>query len=444
MRTSLLSRLIFATGLLIATPAFGQWSWSDAAKPYKGTTIHVRIPTHPSTKATAPLIKEFEQATGITVDYNNQMVSRDLIIKQDIELATGAVAYDVMFVSGDAAARIARAGWAQSLEKYVANPRLTGPEFRREDFIPTFLRILSPKGELIGLPYTGESTVLYYRTDLFEKAGIKQPPNTLEELEAIAQKIHSQETPAWAVRARRGQGLNIFIWSQWLWSYGGRYFDEKMRPVLNSPEAVRATQKYAELLRKYGPVGFADITHHDIVYSQFTQGKLGMFIDASVWSGVLNDSSKSKIVGKWSTATVPMGPAGRFPAVNAQGMMIPAGAKNKEAAWLFLQWFTSRDTQWKRAVKVEGERSGDVTRQSVYQDPEYRNIYGGQNWIESTFEGARIARIDYRPFQLPEWVQIGDILGIAVQDVIAGKQGAKEALDGANQRIADLMKKAGY
>ena len=43
-------------------------------------------------------MKEFEQATGISVNYNNQMVSRDLIARQDIELATGAVAYDVMFI----------------------------------------------------------------------------------------------------------------------------------------------------------------------------------------------------------------------------------------------------------------------------------------------------------------------------------------------------------
>lgn len=305
MRAIRLLLPILAATALMAAPALGAWSWSDAAKPYRGTTIHVRVPTHPSTRATAALIKEFEQATGITVSYSNQMVSRDLIAKQDIELATGAVAYDVMFISGDAAARIARAGWADSLEKYIANPGLTGPEFRREDFIPTFLQILSPRGELIGLPYTGESTILFYRTDLFEKAGVRRPPDTLDELEAVAQKVHSPDVAAWAVRARRGQGVNIFIWSQWLWSYGGRYFDEKMRPVLNSPQALRATEKYAELLRKYGPKGFEDVTHHDIVYSQFSQGKLAMFIDASVWVSVLNDPTKSRVVGQWSTAPVP-------------------------------------------------------------------------------------------------------------------------------------------
>lgn len=435
--------LMLAAALLPAAPTAGAWSLSDAARPYKGTTIYVRIPTHPSTRATAPLIKEFEQATGISVDYNNQMVSRDLIAKQDIELATGAVAYDVMFIS-DAAARIAKAGWAEPLDKYIANPKLTAPDFNREDFVPTFLKMLSPRDQLVGLPYTGESTILYYRTDLLQKAGITQPPDTLEELEAALQKLHTPEVTAWAVRARRGQGVNIFTWSQWLWSYGGRYFDEKMRPVVNSPEAVRATEKYAELLRKFGPKGFEDITHHDIVYSQFSQGRLAMFIDASVWVGVFNDPTKSKIVGKWSTAVVPKGPAGQFPAVAAQGMMIPTAAKNKEAGWLFLQWFTSRETQWKRAVKVEEEKSGDVTRQSILDDSEYRKLYGGQNWIKSTFEDAKVARIDYRPMHLPEWVQIGDLLGIAVQDVIAGKRGAKEALDEANAKITDLMKKAGY
>ncbi len=99
MKTWRMLIALLAFILLAAGPALAAWSLGEAAKPYKGATIHVRIPTHPSTRATTPLIKEFEQATGITVDYNNQMVSRDLIAKQDIELATGAVAYDVMFIS---------------------------------------------------------------------------------------------------------------------------------------------------------------------------------------------------------------------------------------------------------------------------------------------------------------------------------------------------------
>lgn len=418
----------------------GEWSWAEAGRPYAGTTIFVRIPTHPSTRATEPLIREFEQATGIKVDFNNELVSRDLIGKQDIELATGAVFYDVMFVSGDAASRINLMGWAEPLDGFISDPTLTAPDFDLDDFVATYIEILAPEGSLIGLPYTGESTILYYRTDLFEEHGIAGPPNTLEELEAIAQIIHSDDVPAWGVRARRGQGLNIFVWSQWLWSYGGSYFDETTgAPALNSPEAILATEKFAALLTDYGPLGYGDLTHHDVVYSHFSQGRLGMFIDASVWVGVLNDPAQSSIVGDWSTALVPEGPAGRFPAVNAQGMMIPSGAKNKEAAWLFLQWFTSRDTQLERALDVEGERSGDVTRRSVIEDPRFREVYGRQDWIDSTFGGAEIARVDYRPFQLPEWVEIGDILGIAVQDVITGVRGAKEALDDANARITTLL-----
>jgi multiple sugar transport system substrate-binding protein len=56
--------VLLAVALLPAAPALAAWSLGEAAKPYKGTTIHVRIPIHPSTRATAPLIKEFEQATG--------------------------------------------------------------------------------------------------------------------------------------------------------------------------------------------------------------------------------------------------------------------------------------------------------------------------------------------------------------------------------------------
>ncbi len=432
--------------LVIATAASGQaqsepeWTWAEAGRPYVGTTIHVRIPTHPSTRSTAPLIREFEEATGINVEFSNELVSRDLTAVQDIELATGAVFYDVMFIGADAAARIARMGWAEPLDGFIADPNLTAPDFNIADFIEVYLEMLAPDGNLIGLPYTGESWILYYNTAIFDEHGIEGPPATLDELEAIAEIIHSDDTPAWAVRAARGQGLNIMSWAQWLWSYGGRYLDEDTgAPIVNSPEAVLATERFVDLLQRFGPSGYADLTHHDIVYSYFSQGALGMFIDASVWVGVFNDPEQSTIVGNWSTAPVPEGPAGQFPAVYSQGAMIPRGAQNPEAAWLFLQWFTSRDTQYGRALEVDGERSGDVTRWSVVSEPRFQEAYGDQNWVESTFGGVEAGRVDYRPLNLTHWVEIGDILGIAVQNVTTRTRSAQAALDDANARIARLL-----
>lgn len=436
---------IITSGTVLAACA-KEWDWTKAAEPYKGTMISVRINYHPAILAQLPwAVKEFEKKTGIGVQFS-MMTRRNLIGKQEIELAAGSSTYDIIYISTDVAARYRRAGWAEALEPYVENPQLTDPDFDLEDFVQTYLDAVSPplgKGPLLGLPFSGESSIMFYRKDIFKEYGIAQFPDTMEEFENVAAKINTKEIPAFGARAQRGQGINMYIWSGWLWSYGGKFFDEEMKPVINSPEAVRAAEEYASLLQRFGPEGIANMNHHDLV-PMFAQGYLAMFPDATVWVTVFNDPERSNVIGKWAAAQIPKGPAGRFTAIGPQEMAINAFSKNKEAAWLFLQWFTSKEIQLRRATEVPG-KAGDVTRLSVMQHPEYRKIWdAGTNWIAATAKAASIAKLDYRPTHLPEWVEIGDTIGIAIQDVIARKTKAKPALDEANKRIYEIMKRAGY
>ena len=381
MRRNIFFLLVVLFSIAVLGVSLNAYAWSlkEAAAPYKGTTISMMINFHPSTDATKPLIKEFEEITGIKVD-QNYMKLQDLRPKMDVEYASGTAPYDISWNGGGFTERYRRAGWITPLNQFFNNPKLADPELDLNDFFPGYLADQTGKdGKVYGLPYTGEGLILYYRTDILEKAGFKEPPKTWDELEAMCKETHTSDTPCFVVRALRGRSYNPFAYPMFLYAYGGEWFGEGYQPAVNSPEAVKALDKMVHLLNTYGPKGVANYTHYEM-YTDFAQGKLVMFIDASVWVSKFNDPTKSRVMGKWSSAEIPAGPAGAIGGALSQGMMIPSTSKNKEAAYLFLQWYTSKKTQLERAL-IKDIGSGDVTRISVTQNPDYDQQFSGHLWL---------------------------------------------------------------
>jgi len=418
------------------------WSLKEAAAPYKGTTISMMINFHPSTDATKPFIKEFEETTGIKVD-QNYMKLQDLRPKMDVELASGTAPYDILWIGAGFTDRYVRAGWATPLEQFYKNPKLADPDLDLDDFFPAYLaNQKASDGKIYGLPYTGEALILYYRTDILKKAGYDGPPKTYDELEEICKKVNTPECPCFTVRASRGRGYNPFAFPLFLYAYGGKWFKDGWQPALNSPEAVKGLEEMVKLLRDYGPKGVANYTHYEM-YTDFAQGKMVMFIDASVWVSKFNDKTSSNVIDKWSSAVLPAGPAGAFGGALSQGMMIPASSKNKEAAYLFLQWYTSKKTQQKRAL-IKDIGSGDVTRLSVTQLPDYKARFSGNNWAGATFGSVEKAVKFWIWEYLPEGQDLAEALSIAVSKAITGEITAKQAMDEAQEDFVKILKKAKY
>ncbi|NSW76953.1 MAG: sugar ABC transporter substrate-binding protein [Candidatus Atribacteria bacterium] len=402
--------------------------------PYKGVRITVVLRSLPETDFIVSKLAEFKMMTGINVQivtYPEQQLRE----REVIDVSTGAGAYDVIAIDSVFIPEFAKAGWITPLEPYL------DASYNVED-ISAFVRgLLSYEGKIYAGPVYSEATQLMYRKDLFEEAGL-QPPQTMEEYEAYAKKFtNPPDLFGVAMRGLRGNGMNIYIWSEWLWSYGGKYFDENWNPVFNSPEGVLATENYAKLLQNYGPPGVATYGWDD-VQNAFTSGKVAMIIDATNFYTRIEDPTKSAIAGKIGYAVVPAGPAGRFPGNYSLGFAISAvGAKTdqeKGAAAEFIKWATSQDIELSKALQAN---IISVTRDSVFNDPAFQAKFGG-DWLTSTVECFRITNPGYRPL-IEEWREIGDRLGIAVENVIAGIQPAKEALDEAAAYAAEVLVRTG-
>ncbi len=401
-------------------------------KPYSGMTLVVGLRSLPETDIVMSRIDEFKQDTGINVKF---VLFPELELREKLVLdaSTKAGGYQVIAIDGGYIPEFAEAGWIVPMDKYLR------AEWNVDDILPKYRGFLSYNGKLYALPVYGEATHLMYRLDLFQQAGVK-PPTTMEELTTLAKQFTKKPTQfGLAMRGRRGDGMNIYIWTEWLRSYGGQFWTKEFKPVFNSPEGVKATKAYADLLRNYGPPGVATYTWDD-VQTAFMAGKVAMIIDATNFFTRIEDTSKSKIAGKIGYAMVPKGPAGTFPGIYAMGFGISYGAKTdpqREAAALFIQWATSKKME---QLKAAGGIVS-VSRLSVFNSDEFKARYGKYHgWLESTVEAIKVADPDYRP-RIVEWRDIGNRLGIAVEEVIAGIKPPKQALDEAAKYAVNVFAK---
>jgi ABC-type glycerol-3-phosphate transport system substrate-binding protein len=407
--------------------------WRVAA----GETLVLAMNQHMETDALRPQLARFEALTGVHARVESYP-ENELHQKTLVDLASHKGGFDVIMMDFMFTPQYATAGLIEPLDGLLADAASTDAAWLAPgDFVPALLDAARYDGKLWALPFTSETTLLFYRRDLLAEAGI-QPPDTFAELAEAARKLHRPPRVAGiGLRGARGQGMNVYVWTGFLRGFGGDFFerfpapDGELRPALRSPAAVDATSLYAALLRDSGPRGAANWTWLETL-SGMLEGRVAMCIDASNFGPAVDDPKKSATAGKWGVAPVPRGPGGRYPSIYTHTLAINAASRHKRAAWLLLQFATSREAQRERAMET-----GEPTRTSLWKDPELArrmDHVGGGAWMKLSLASLAEARADYRP-RFPKWREVGDLVGIAVQQAVAGEKDAASALAAAQTEI---------
>lgn len=117
-------------------------------------------------------------------------------------------------------------------------------------------------------------------------------------------------------------------------------------------------------------------------------------------------------------------------------MGIPANSQNKKAAFLFLQWLTSKDTDKKLALKAV-----TPSRLSTFSDPD---VLEAQPAFVVVKEAVSHANPDWRP-GIPEITRIqSQLLGVAINQVMTGAKDAKAAMEEIKEPVRKIMVEGGY
>lgn len=291
--------------------------------------IRVLLANHPYGELLKAAIPEFEKATGMKVNVESLQESQ-LTTKLTTEFATKSSSVDVFMTRPLQEGKMFnKNGWYEPLTDYDFS-----------DFPANALDVATFDGKVYIVPIVTEWQVMYYRKDLFEKAGIAVP-TTFEELEAAAQKLNSADVAGFAARGKGAAAVTQL--STYIYNYGGRYLDQG-KAVFDSKEAVDAIRFYGKLLASSGPQGITSMSWENIM-PLFQAGKVAMWTDASVFYGQIVDPAKSQVPAEnVGIANVPAGPAAQAPfMVVSWGMSIAQQSKNKEMALKFITWATSAD-----------------------------------------------------------------------------------------------------
>jgi multiple sugar transport system substrate-binding protein len=405
-------------------------------QPLAGKTIRFIAANHPYTEAIKSLIPEFEKQTGAKVNMESYFEDQ-LTQKLTVEFTSGTSTIDVFMNRPPQEGRLfTKNKWYEPLNSYVSDPKKTPEAWGWNDFPKSTINGVTFSDQISGVPLAVEWEMLFYRKDLFDQAGLK-PPTTLEELEAAAKKLHNPSAEMYGIVSRGQRGTAVTQFSSYLYGFGGDWL-KGGKCVLDTPEAIKAFQYYGNILANYGPPGVTNMSWPQ-AQALFASGKVAMWTDASTLLPGLLDPAKSKVADKVGLAVFPAGPTGAKPYQSvAWQASVAAQSKNKDAAWEFVKWLSSKD------VMKKAQLAGNTTsRNSIWSDPEViAKLYPGMADIAK--KTATIA-VPYDRPAMTAVVEARDAIGDVIVKAIetGGKGDIEGAAKDAVKKINDMLQRSG-
>jgi len=363
------------------------------------------------------------------------------------DIATKGGQFDVMTIGMYEAPIWGKRGWLQELSFSDA--------YDVDDILPAMRDGLSYEDSLYAAPFYGESSMIMYRKDLMDAAGLEMTDRpSWEFIKESAAAMTDKENGVYGIclRGKPGWGDNMAFLSTMANSYGAQWFDMDWKPQLDSPEWNAAITDYVDLLTNYGPPGSEANSFNEIL-ALINEGKCGMWIDATIAASFVTDPSQSKVADKIAFAQSPVKATEN--GANwlwAWALAIPAGTQQSDDAQAFIEWATSKEY-----IELVAETNGWAsvptgTRQSTYDNSNFTDAAvfaeaelkailsadpNNSTLNESPYVGVQFAAI-------PEFQAIGVAVGQQMTAALAGNISVEEALAAAQVAADREMKAAGY
>ena len=370
------------------------------------------------------------------------------VLRQNVttDIATGGGQYDVMTIGTYEVPIWGKQGWLVSLNDLPA-------DYDIDDILPAIRGGLTVDGNLLAAPFYGESSMVMYRTDLMEAAGMTMPDApTWADIETAAAAMTNAETGVYGVclRGKAGWGENMAFLTAMSNSFGARWFDEAWNPQFDSPEWKATLDFYLNLMGKYGPPGASNNGFNENL-TLFNQGKCGMWIDATVAASFVTgtDSTVADHVGFALAPDNGLGKRGNW--LWAWSLAIPSSSEKQDAAKAFINWATNKDYLALVASKEGWANVPPGTRTSLYSNEEYAKVPFAKMTIDSINSAnptePSVKPVPYVGVQfvaIPEFAGLGTSVGEIFSAALAGQKTSDAALAEAQALVTDEMKASGY
>jgi multiple sugar transport system substrate-binding protein len=442
-----------ALALAQGSPVAGDVSkWlTDVGGQFKGTSIKVVSEDTPPSRAIISLMEdEFIKATGIQVNW--EVIPLDQVLAKVSQDAAGRLGSNDIYYFDQAWVGRFINDTFDPRELLQQKPDLAYPNYNIDDFLQPLVQHIASYGDkMIGFPCDVPIFMYFYRKDIYDKMGLK-PATTMQEYTDNAKKINDemsgQGTYGTIGQMKSGHYSLECDMTAYVWSHGGSVFTADGKCSLNDEQAIQGLD-YMRQLQTYMPSG---VTAWDWggQADAMQQGQGGQIItwgeDFPGW----DDPAKSKISGLLEPAPLPANAAQRkpeeagfeeIPDLGHQGgstYCLSKYSKNADAAWVFLQWATSSDTQTRASIIGGG---ASPMRQSTFDDPrvkEMAKIGGGTTRHFPAMLEVIKTRMGTEP-HLPQWPSIAtDVIAVELGKLTTGGyKSTKEGADAIVKKVND-------
>lgn len=445
----MISACLISLSALLAMPGHAQ------DKPFAGTKLKMLAIGDTSVTRVAPIIGEFKEKTGIDVQID-QFPYPGLIDKIIIESSANSPTYQLLWVDSPWVGVLGESG---ALEDLTSRVKRDADEVHLDDIIPIQLQENSWQGKLLAFPASGMIWSVNYRKDLYENADEKAafkakygydlaPAKSWKQYidiaefftrkkgDTLAGKTLTKDFYGNAQAFSRVAGAITHDYFPIMRSFGGDYWDPKTGLCAMTGEPhVKAANVMKELV-KFNPPDY-----------------LGLMWD--IRTGYM-ERGETATSGYWSVRTVRLtnpeeavlptiGEAGYAPSPTGEGKPQPtytgalsfainskSSTKQKDAAWEFIKWSTSRDLM--RRFANEGSGVSQFHK-SILADPELQKKYPYYKVLLETQDNAK--RRIFHPF----YADVEESFGIELNKFVAGETAtAEEALEKACTQINSRLK----
>ena len=393
------------------------------------------------------LSSQWEEATGHKIEW---VVLEENVLRQrvTIDIATGGGQFDIITIGSYEVPIWGAQGWLVPVDGF-------GEDYDYDDIFESVRAGLNHDGTLYAVPIYAESSVTFYRSDLFEEVGLEMPEQpTYDEIREFAEKLHDPQKHLYGIclRGKPGWGGNMAFVSTMVNAYGGRWFDEDWQPQLTSNAWVGAISDYVELMNNFGPPGASSYGYSENL-ANFASGNCAMWVDSTFAASYLFNPNESRVADSTSVALAPKQVtdkgAGWF---WSNALAIPSSSQTVDVAQDFIEWATSKEY-----VALVGETEGwfaapPGTRQSTYELQEYRDAAPFAELVRDAMlaadpSDATLEPVPYTGIQyvaIPEFQGIATEVGQAIAAALTGQMTVEQALENAQRVTERTMRQAGY
>jgi multiple sugar transport system substrate-binding protein len=367
---------------------------------------------------------EFTAASGVNVEFIS--IPHDNIRQQFVlDALSGAGGFDVYIADQIWLPEFYQKGFIKDLSEHVTDDD-------RADFSKTAIETVTYDGALVALPIMVHNCAMYYRTDLFEKAGLSAPPANWDEYRDFARRTTDTGGGIWGTLIASKQGIEA---STRLHSFyqqaGGDLLDAAGKPTIASDAGQAALEFMSKLVfeDKAAPEGVLELAD---MQGMWLEGKLAM---APVWP-YLYSLSKEPLGDKFAIATAPglVNPGGT---VYSWGFAAASSAKNPDGAAEFIKWATSTDVlyafgkEWLNPVP-RASSIDLISADASISDSDKAAIAA---FATSAAAGKSMTMV-------PQYSQLLDVLGIMNSGVMSKAMTIDQALADGQARAEAAMSAA--